>query len=56
MVEQVLRELRERMDKTLVNTQSELTKIRTGRANLSLLDIDSQHPLALFMRVCFEEK
>ena len=38
MVEQVLKELRERMDKTLFNTKSELTKIRTGRANLSLLD------------------
>jgi ribosome recycling factor len=38
MVEQVLKELKERMDKTLDNTKSEMTKIRTGRANLSLLD------------------
>jgi ribosome recycling factor len=38
MVEKVIKELKERMDKTLVNTKSELTKIRTGRANLSLLD------------------
>lgn len=38
MVEKVLKELKERMDKTLANTKSELTKIRTGRANLSLLD------------------
>jgi ribosome recycling factor len=38
MVEQVLKALKERMEKTLETTNSELTKIRTGRASLSLLD------------------
>ena len=38
MLEQVLKDLKERMEKTLINTKSELTKIRTGRASFSLLD------------------
>jgi ribosome recycling factor len=38
MVEKVLKVLKEHMEKTLENTNSELTRIRTGRASLSLLD------------------
>ena len=38
MVKEILRDAEERMEKTLTSTQSELGKVRTGRANLSLLD------------------
>jgi ribosome recycling factor len=38
MVKEVMAEAKTRMEKTFVNTQSELAKVRTGRANLSLLD------------------
>ena len=38
MVKEVVQDAKERMEKTLSNTQSELGKVRTGRANLSLLD------------------
>ena len=38
MVESVLEDVKSRMTKTLQNTQSELAKVRTGRANLALLD------------------
>ncbi len=38
MIEEAIQDARERMEKTLVNTKSELGKIRTGRASLSLLD------------------
>lgn len=38
MIKEVLRDAKDRMEKTLANTQSELGKVRTGRANLSLLD------------------
>lgn len=39
MIEEILQDARERMEKTLVKTQSELGKVRTGRANPSLLDV-----------------
>ncbi|MBN2030391.1 ribosome recycling factor [bacterium] len=38
MIDDILDDARQRMEKTLVNTHSELGKIRTGRASLSLLD------------------
>lgn len=38
MIEEVVQDAKERMKKTVTNTQSELGKVRTGRANLSLLD------------------
>jgi ribosome recycling factor len=38
MVKEVLSETKNRMEKTLESTQAELGKVRTGRANLSLLD------------------
>jgi len=38
MIKQVLDESKEKMEKTISATRSELAKIRTGRANLSLLD------------------
>jgi len=38
MIKQVLDESKEKMEKTISATKSELAKIRTGRANLSLLD------------------
>ena len=38
MVNEVIQDAKSRMDKTLSNTKNEMTKIRTGRANLSLLD------------------
>lgn len=39
MIKEVLRDAKERMEKTLDKTQSELGKVRTGRANPSLLDV-----------------
>ena len=39
MIEEVLRDAKERMEKTLVKTQSELGSVRTGRANPTLLDV-----------------
>ena len=39
MIKDVLNDTKERMEKTLSNTQSDLVKIRTGRANLSMLDV-----------------
>ncbi|HDQ45419.1 MAG TPA: ribosome recycling factor [bacterium] len=38
MVDAALKDARERMEKTVKNTQVELGRIRTGRASLSLLD------------------
>jgi ribosome recycling factor len=38
MIEQVLKDAEERMQKSVSTTNLELGKIRTGRANLSLLD------------------
>ncbi|MCK5148757.1 ribosome recycling factor [bacterium] len=38
MIEDILLDSQDRMEKTLVSSQSELTKIRTGRANISILD------------------
>ena len=38
MIDDILLDAQERMEKTLQSTQSELSKIRTGRASLSLLD------------------
>ena len=38
MIKDVLQETKERMEKTLITTQTELGKVRTGRANLTLLD------------------
>jgi len=38
MIKQVLDETKEKMNKTIAATKSEFAKIRTGRANLSLLD------------------
>lgn len=38
MVKEVVQDAKERMEKTVSNTQSELGKVRTGRANISLLD------------------
>ena len=38
MIEEVVQEAKQRMKKTVTNTQSELGRVRTGRANLSLLD------------------
>jgi len=38
MIEEVIQDAKERMDKTETNTRSEMGKVRTGRANLSLLD------------------
>ena len=38
MVKEVVQDAKERMEKTVSNAQSELGKVRTGRANVSLLD------------------
>ena len=38
MIEALLKEARGRMEKSLASTQSELGRIRTGRASLTLLD------------------
>ena len=38
MIKEVVQDARQRMEKTVASTQSELGKVRTGRANLSLLD------------------
>jgi ribosome recycling factor len=38
MINEILKDARERMEKTINTTHTELGKIRTGRANLSLLD------------------
>ena len=38
MIEPLLKETRNRMEKSLLSTQSELGKVRTGRASLTLLD------------------
>ncbi len=38
MIEEVIQDAKERMEKTETNTQTELGRVRTGRANLSLLD------------------
>ncbi|HHS12379.1 MAG TPA: ribosome recycling factor [bacterium] len=38
MVNELIKDAKERMEKTLQATQIELGKIRTGRANLSMLD------------------
>jgi len=38
MIEPLLKETRSRMEKSLTGTQSELGKVRTGRASLTLLD------------------
>ena len=38
MINEVIQDTKDRMGKTLTNTKTEMTKIRTGRANLSLLD------------------
>jgi ribosome recycling factor len=38
MIEPLLKETRTRMEKSLASTQSELGKVRTGRASLTLLD------------------
>jgi len=38
MIKEILQDAEQRMEKTLITTQSELGKVRTGRANLSLLD------------------
>lgn len=38
MVDAALKDARERMEKTLASTQSDLNRVRTGRASLSLLD------------------
>ncbi len=38
MIDEALEEAKQRMEKTITNTLSELGRVRTGRANLSLLD------------------
>ncbi|MFH1943183.1 MAG: ribosome recycling factor [bacterium] len=38
MVEKVLQDSKDRMEKTVSSTQHELGKVRTGRANITLLD------------------
>lgn len=38
MIEEVVLDAEDRMEKTLANTQGELGKVRTGRANLALVD------------------
>src|SRR3954467_5220203 len=38
MTEDVVKELKSRIDKTMDDLRGQLTKIRTGRANLSMLD------------------
>lgn len=38
MIKEILQDAEQRMEKTLVSTRSELGGVRTGRANLSLLD------------------
>ena len=38
MVDSLLKDTRSRMEKSLLSTQSELGKVRTGRASLTLLD------------------
>ena len=38
MIDEVVRDAKDRMEKTVSSTQSELGKVRTGRANLSLVD------------------
>ena len=38
MVEQIYNEMKSQMDKTIVHYQNELSKIRTGRASVAMLD------------------
>ena len=38
MIDDILLDAQDRMERTLQSTQNELSKIRTGRANLSILD------------------
>ena len=38
MIKEVVQDAKQRMEKTVASTQSELGKVRTGRANLALLD------------------
>jgi ribosome recycling factor len=38
MVETTIKDAKDRMEKTLINSRTELNRIRTGRASLSLLD------------------
>ncbi len=38
MIDEVINDAKERMEKTINSTRSELSKVRTGRANLALLD------------------
>lgn len=38
MIEEIIKEAGQRMEKTLISSQDEMGKVRTGRANLSLLD------------------
>ncbi len=38
MIKQLLDDAQDRMEKSLLNTQTEMGKVRTGRANLALLD------------------
>ena len=38
MLDDIYQDTRESMDKTIASLQSELSRVRTGRANLSLLD------------------
>jgi ribosome recycling factor len=38
MIQELLKETNHKMDKSLSSTQSEMSKVRTGRASLSLLD------------------
>ncbi len=38
MIREILADTKERMEKTIVNHKSELAKVRTGRANLAMVD------------------
>lgn len=38
MIKEVIKEAGQRMEKTVISSQDEMGKVRTGRANLSLLD------------------
>ncbi|HEX9935328.1 MAG TPA: ribosome recycling factor, partial [bacterium] len=38
MIQELLKDTNEKMEKSFASTQAETTKIRTGRASLSLLD------------------
>ena len=38
MLDDIYQDTRESMDKTIASLKSELSRVRTGRANLSLLD------------------